>query len=338
MQKEILKKARILIVDDEHANVRYLELTLEDAGYDTVIGTTKSADVLRLFHDFSPDIVLLDLYMPRPDGFEVMQQLEGAGSETDFVPILVLTADTTTETKQRALDCGAQDFITKPLDTVEVLLRIKNLLNVRMHSRYLQTMVRDRTIQLEMAQLETLMRLALAAEYRDDDTGKHTRRVGYVSSLIAQAMSLPGDQVQHIEQTAPLHDVGKIGIPDAILLKPGRLTESEYELVKGHCTIGARILSGSGSEWLQLAEVIALNHHERWDGHGYPSQLSGEDIPLVGRIVAVADVFDALTHNRPYKGAWSVQEAVDEVARQSGSQFDPAVVVAFMTLPHNKLV
>jgi putative two-component system response regulator len=353
----ILKQGRILVVDDEKANVRLLEMTLEDAGYSNVHSTTDSRQALALFREVCPDLVLLDLAMPHLDGFAVMGQLHeemscNGGMSDNSVPILVLTADAASDAKHRALKEGAEDFLTKPLDETEVLLRINNLLEARFQSVLLETKVKERTQeleqrtrdlekrtqQLEQSQLETLQRLALAAEYRDDDTGLHTKRVGLVAAQIAQVLDMPQAQVALIRRAAPLHDVGKIGITDAILLKPGKLTDDEFATMKEHAAIGARMLSGSTSPWLQMAEGIALSHHERWDGRGYPQKLSGEEIPLVGRIVAVADVFDALTHERPYKAAWPVEEAVTEIRSQGGKQFDGRVVEAFLTLPHKTLI
>jgi putative two-component system response regulator len=275
--------------------------------------------------------------MPHFDGFAVMQQLHAAVNG-NAVPILVLTADATAAAKHKALKEGARDFLTKPLDETETLLRINNLLEARFHSVLLESKVQERTQDLEKAQLETLQRLALAAEYRDDDTGLHTKRVGLAAAHIAEALGLPPAQVNLILLAAPLHDVGKIGISDAILLKPGKLTDEECDTMRQHTVIGAKILSGSTSPWLQLAEEIALSHHERWDGRGYPQKLAGEDIPLVGRIVAVADVFDALTHERPYKKAWPVGEALAEIEAQSGRQFDERVLQAFFTLSYESRI
>jgi HD-GYP domain-containing protein (c-di-GMP phosphodiesterase class II) len=198
--------------------------------------------------------------------------------------------------------------------------------------------VAERTRDLEQARLEILDRLAIAAEYRDDATQEHAWRLGRTSALLALGLGLPDREVELIRRAAPLHDIGKIGIPDAILLKPGRLTYEEFEQIKTHTTIGAEILSGSRSQLLGMAERIALTHHERWDGRGYPRGLAGEQIPLPGRIVAVADVFDALTHERPYKPAWSLQEAVAEIPSQAGGQFDPDVVGAFLQLDHQTLL
>lgn len=202
----------------------------------------------------------------------------------------------------------------------------------------LEKRVRERTADLASSQIEILSRLARAAEFRDDDTGQHTQRVARTAALLAESLGLPAEQAVRIRQAAPLHDVGKIAISDRILLKPGRLSDEELVTMKTHATIGAALLSNGRSEIVQMAERIAGSHHERWDGRGYPQQLTGEQIPLEGRILALADVFDALTHERPYKKAWPVAEAVAEIARQRGRQFDPQVVEVFLTLPHEELV
>lgn len=330
------KHGKILIVDDEMANVRFLEILLQQAGYLNVHSTTDSRQAQPLFAKVQPDLLLLDLSMPHLDGWAIMHQLQQQNSAHP-VPILVLTADATSVTKHKALEAGAQDFLTKPLDEIEVLLRINNLLVTHFHGVLLEQKVQKRTQELEKAQLETLQRLALAAEYRDDDTGLHTKRVGIITELIARKLDWPAAQVELLRHAAPLHDVGKIGVPDAILLKPGKLTPEEFDSMKQHTSIGAGILSGSSSPLLQLAEEIALTHHERWNGEGY-NGMKGEAIPLSGRIVAVADVFDALTHKRPYKLAWPVSKAVDEIAAQSGQQFDERVVQAFLSLSPGELV
>jgi putative two-component system response regulator len=250
----------------------------------------------------------------------------------------VLTADLTPQAKQKALSEGARDFLTKPLDFTETLLRIYNLLEIRClhvdlerHNERLEERVRERTQELEQAQAEILHRLALASELRDDDTGQHTQRVGQLAALLARALGLPDDQIELIRQAAPLHDVGKIGIPDSILLKPATLTAEEMERVKQHTELGRRLLWGSKSPVLQMAEQIALFHHERWDGNGYHG-LKGEAIPLEARIVSVADTFDVITHTRPYKPPKSVAFAIDTILREKGRQFDPRVVDAFLGL------
>lgn len=322
--------AKILVVDDEKANIRLLEVLLERERFPNVCSTTDPREVLSLVRDWRPDLLLLDLNMPHLNGFDVLAQLNQEG-EARSMPILVLTADATTPIKHRALAEGASDFVTKPLDQVEVMLRINNLLQTHFHGMVLEAKVRERTQELETAQYETVQRLALAAEFRDDQTGLHTRRVGATSARIAEAMGLSRTFVELIHRAAPLHDVGKIGISDSILLKPGPLTPEEFATMKQHTVIGAQIMAGSTSPVLQLAEEIALTHHERWDGTGYAG-ISGEQIPLSGRIVAVADVFDALIHARPYKEAWPVSEARAEICRQGGRQFAPKVVEAFCSL------
>ncbi len=340
MREDATKKARILIVDDQEVNIRLLEDILgRVGGYTTLKSTTDSRKVIPLYAEFRPDLILLDLRMPYLDGFGVMEELKPLISVGSYVPILVLTADVTPEVKQRALAGGAKDFLTKPFDPNEVLLRIKNLLETRsLHlelqnqNHILEEKVRERTRELEETHIEVLERLALAAEYRDDETGQHTRRVGQTSAILAQALGLPHGDVVLIQRAAPLHDVGKIGIPDRILLKAGRLTPEEFDVIKTHTTIGAKILSGGRFQLLRMAEEIALTHHERWDGTGYPQGLKGDSIPLAGRIVAIADAFDALTHERPYKRAWPVKEAAAELKRCAGTQFDPELVRVFLAL------
>ena len=238
----------------------------------------------------------------------------------------MLTADITEEAKRRALTLGARDFLTKPIDRVELVLRVRNLLHVqhledclREHNANLEAEVAARTQDLDRARLEILDRLALAAEYRDDDTQRHAWRIGHSSGLIAAGLGLDQEQVELIGRAAPLHDIGKLGVSDAILLKPGPLTEEEFEHVKCHPAVGAGILADSSSALLQMAELIAVTHHERWDGGGYPKGLAGEEIPLPGRITAVADVFDALTHSRPYKRRGARTEALAVISEGPGS-------------------
>jgi putative two-component system response regulator len=331
-----LKSARLLLIDDDAPNVLALELALKDGGYSRIDSTTDAREARDRYVRFRPDIILLDLHMPHVDGFEVMQQL-GDIAEATYLPILVLSGDLAPETKQRALSMGAKDFINKPINTTELLFRVKTLLETRFlylqiqaQNHLLEVKVLERTRALEEAQIEIIERLATAAEFRDDNTGQHTRRVGQTAALIAQQLGLSDAQVNLIRRAAPLHDVGKIGIPDQILLKMGRLTPDEFDVIKTHTIIGARILSGSRFPLLQLAEQIALSHHEHWDGDGYTPGVSGDSIPLSGRIVTVADVFDALTQQRPYKPAWPLEEAIAEVDRQRAHQFDPRAAEAFL--------
>jgi putative two-component system response regulator len=337
---EALADAPILMVDDERANILVLERLLQKAGYHNVHSTTDPRTVLGLVAELRPDLLLLDLKMPGLDGFEILELLRvGASASSEpGLPVLVLTADATKETKRRALAAGATDFLTKPFDLDEVLLRIANMLDLRMltlelraKNASLEDRVFERTRELEESHLETFERLALAAEYRDDDTGQHTRRVGRMAALLGEELGLAPDVIQLLERAAGLHDVGKIGVPDAILLAPRKLTVEEFDVVKTHTVIGAKILSGSRSPLMRMAEEIAWSHHERWDGSGYGGAVA-EEIPLTGRITTVADVFDALTHARPYKEAWPLERAIDEIAQQRGDQFDPRIVDAFVLI------
>ena len=327
-----------MVVDDNDANSELIREILVDAGYRHVTTSRDGEDVPRLCRlDPGPDLLILDLHMPRLSGFEIMATLRDVLLEPPYLPVLVITADVTLATRHRALSLGAHDFLTKPVDATEVLLRVRNLLRAHLLQRDLNALVAARTQELELARLETLERLALAAEYRDDDTNHHTRRVGHTVGAIAGAMGLEPDLEELLVLAAPLHDVGKIGIPDSILLKPGPLTTEEMAVMRRHVNIGACILSGSTSPVLVAAEEIARFHHERWDGRGYLEGLVGEQIPLCARITAVADVFDALTHDRPYKQAWALERAVAEIVGRSGSSFDPAVVDAFRGLDHQAL-
>jgi putative two-component system response regulator len=330
-------EARILIVDDEPANAEFLRLVLKDQGYGHLMNETDAraaADSLPLL---APDLIILDLMMPGLDGFQFMERVKSWREPESYLPILVVTGDTTTEARRRALEAGAADFLTKPVSPTEVRLRVRNLLHIRLlheelrgQNAQLEERVRYRTAELEEARQEILDRLARAAEFRDDDTGQHTQRVGYLSARLAQILAVESEQVELIRKAAPLHDIGKIGIPDTILLKSGPLTADERSVMETHTTIGARILSGSRYPLLRLAEEIAMTHHERWDGAGYPNGLAGDAIPICGRIVAVADVFDSLTHIRPYKPAWTVKETLAHFRTESGRHFDPSIVEALL--------
>jgi len=335
-------EARILIVDDEEPNIRLLEQILSTGGYTCVHSTSDSRQVLDLYREFEPDLILLDIKMPHLDGHQVLEQLGSVVPEDEYLPVLVLTSDGSTPTKRRALSGGAKDFLTKPFSSVEVRLRVQNLLETRFlhrtlrdHNRLLEQRVERRTAQLvrrtdelEEARIEILQRLARAAEFRDDATGLHTRRVARIAFLLAERLGLPDEDVGLIRRAAPLHDIGKIGVPDTVLLKPGPLDTSEIEVMRAHAAIGADILSGSRVPLLGTGREIALTHHEWWDGSGYPAGLGDEAIPASGRVVAAADVFDALTHKRPYKDAWSPEDAADEIRRLAGIQFDPQVAAA----------
>ncbi len=334
--RDVLAESRVLIVDDEPATVRFLTRLLNNTGC-KVSSMTDSRGVPEVVAEQQPDLIILDLHMPHLDGFEVMEALGPLRSPARYLPVLVLTGDTSTAVKQRALRVGARDFLAKPFDTIEALLRIRNLLTTRhfytaleREQQRLEQAVRERTQELADTHLEIVERLARAAEYRDDNTGEHTRRVGRLAGLLARTLALSPDDVEMIERAAALHDVGKVGVPDAILLKPGPLTATETAVMRNHTVVGAKILSNSRAPLLRMAEAIALTHHERWDGTGYPGGLRDYDIPLVGRIVALEDTFDAMTHTRPYQAAIRVESAVDMIAELRGRYYDPAVVDAFI--------
>ena len=337
--------ADILIVDDQAPNVLLLERMLEQWGYRNVRSTTQSHEVPNLCAQLRPDLILLDLQMPKPDGHELLEILAPRIERAPRTPVLVLTADVTTATRQKALSAGASDFLSKPLDPIEVRLRISNLLETRRlelemlsQNHLLEANVRARTDDLERARLELLERLAVAAEYRDDNTQEHAQRVGRTVAMLGNAMGLTVGEVEVLLRAAPLHDIGKIGVPDAILLKSAPLTSEEFSVMRAHTMIGAEILSGSEFATLQTAERIAASHHERWDGGGYPRGLAREEIPRAARLAAVADVFDALVHERPYKLAWPLEQAIDEILSLRGTHFDPDVVAAFETLDHESLM
>jgi putative two-component system response regulator len=314
---------------------------LGNAGYSHVVLTTRATEAVELCLARPPDLLMLDMRMPGLDGFAVLELLAPVRIGADRFPVLVLTGDAAIETRRHALLAGADDFLLKPFDRLEVVLRVQNMVEkyrlqvaLRHDNDRLEVAVAERTRELELARAEILDRLALASEFRDDDTHQHAQRIGRSAGQIATAMNLGVELVDTLARAAPLHDIGKLAISDLILLKPGPLTCDEYETIKTHTTAGAEMLAGSSSEVLRLAEQIALTHHEHWGGGGYPSNLAGDEIPLEGRIVAVADVFDALTHQRPYKPAWPIDRALEEVCRVRGTQFDPDVVEAFMDFDH----
>lgn len=330
---------RLLIVDDNATNIALLEQLLKRAGYTNTRSTHLPAEVPELCGSWEPDLVLLDLDMPGQSGYQVMESIQDRMAAPESLPVLILTADPDADARHRVLAMGARDFISKPIDQTELLLRVQNVLQTRQlqkqlqhHNAILDEAVRERTSELEQARLETLTALAFVAEFHDDSTYEHIQRVGRVAAMIATALDCPQRFISHIRDAAPLHDIGKIAISRYILLKPGKLTTGERLNMMRHVEVGRQILAGARSPTLVLAREIASTHHERWDGHGYLAGLAETDIPLAGRITAVADVFDALTHERPYKRAWSLDRAVDEIAKQSGARFDPNVVAAFHTL------
>jgi putative two-component system response regulator len=296
-----------------------------------------------------PDLVLLDLHMPGLTGYDVLKRMRSLPA-TKHTPVVVLTADESREARERALDLGARDFLTKPFDRTEVALRVRNLLEMRAlhqqlqdHNQELEGRVRARTqelwtalqeveksaLELRRSQAETVMRLSIAAEYRDDDTAQHIHRMSRYCEMLAAESGVDDGTVELIRVASVMHDVGKIGIPDSILRKPGKLTDSERATMEKHARIGYQILSGSDSELLQQAAEIALSHHERWDGTGYPEKRAGTDIPIAARVAAIADVFDAISTDRVYRKAMPFPKAMEVMRGGRGTHFDPALLDVF---------
>ncbi len=345
-------EATIFVLDDEPANVVLLQRILQGDGYCNIRSATDSRLGLQQCLENPPDLLMLDLMMPHFDGYQVLETLRAAWGPENAIPILVLTADASREACRRALSLGATDFVNKPIDMMETRLRASNLIKSRLLAQQLRAVnaqlearVMQRTRELERinldlqeSQTEALEKLAQAAEFRDDDTGEHIQRVGRCAEKLALQLGLSAHEASLIGRAATLHDIGKIAIPDSILLKPDRLTNEEFGIMKTHALTGAALLSHSRSPLMQRAEVIARTHHERFDGNGYPVRLAGKSIPLEGRIAAVVDVFDALTHERPYKAAWPIEGALAEIRRCAGTHFDSRVVEAFCTLNHAELI
>jgi putative two-component system response regulator len=316
----------IVVVANEPGLQAVLDQVLTQGGIGPV-ETTMPDRMLEVVAGSRPRLVLLDLDGDG-DGVDQLATLAPWTNATPALPVIGLAAAGAADVRRRARGAGARDFLAKPLDPTEVLARVENVLA----AAQLATQGGAMSVELDQTRFESVERLARLAEYRDDATYEHPQRVGRTAALLAERLGLAPDVVEGIRRAAPLHDVGKVGVPDRILLKPSRLTAAEFELMKSHTLIGAEILAGSTWPVLQLAEEIALSHHERWDGTGYPDGKLEDAIPIAGRIVIVADNFDALTHSRPYADAWDPDKAAAEIRRQSGQHFDPEVVEAFGTL------
>lgn len=335
-----LADSRILVVDDEEANTRALSRVLKQAGFQSVETVNDSRVAVRMIASACPDLLITDIRMPHMTGLEMMAVLSDEVNAEVSLPVLMITGDSDPSLERRCLEAGARDFVNKPFRPSEILLRIRNLLETRVLQKrlaedrsHLASRLSEEEQKASEAQLEILRRLAMAAEFRDDVTGKHAERVGAIAEAMALELGQSAEASALLRQAAPLHDVGKIGIPDSILLKPGSLDGEEFAVMKTHTVIGARLLSKSHSfPLLDLARQIAMSHHERFDGCGYPQGLMGNAIPLSGRIVAVADVFDSLTHERPYKRAFSAGTAVDLMKSQRALHFDPMALEVFLDL------
>lgn len=332
-----VEKPLVLAVDDTPSNIDILYRILkDDYEFAAASGGKDALDALE--SGIFPDIILLDVTMPDLSGYEVCRELKNRAEFRD-IPVIFITARYDEEDEAKGFEAGASDYIVKPFNTVIVKARIKTHLELYFISKNLKQQVEERTAELNKAlakikevSLETILRLTNASEYKDEDTGSHIQRMSNYSVAVAKQMGINENSLEWLLYAAPMHDIGKIGIPDRILLKPGRLDPEEWEIMKTHTTIGAKILEGSSAGFIKLGEVIARTHHEKWDGSGYPLGLKGKKIPLVSRIVAIADVFDALTTKRPYKEPFSIERSFEIIRQGRGSHFDPRVVDAFFAV------
>lgn len=350
-----IAQARIAIIDDDPLNVRLIRRQLEKLGFRALLGLSDPTEALAAFEDFGPDVVLMDVVMPGLSGLELLSQLRRHRRLRD-TPVITLTASRDRITRLQILELNVADFLSKPIDEAELSTRLRNVIEAKRYrdqlnqsAQKLERAVQQRTRELETSRREVVLCLARAAEYRDDNTGHHVIRVGRYSAILASALALPAVFVEMIELAAQLHDVGKIGIPDAVLHKPGKLTDDEMNVMRRHADFGWKIiapmadpkltlpaagggdyLGGTQSPMLVMAARIAACHHERWDGTGYPQRLSGPDIPLEARIAAAADVFDALSTPRCYKRAIPLEQCFEMISAERGRHFDPQVVDAFM--------
>jgi putative two-component system response regulator len=355
---ERIKQSKIMIIDDEQLVIKVVRRFLQSEGYENFVTLTQSTGAVERMEQEQPDVVLLDVMMPEVSGLEILRERRRIPS-LQLTPFIILSGSQDLEVKQEALEHGATDFLGKPVEKIELTLRVKNSLllkqqykDLEVHAHELEQEVQERTRQLERSREQILQCLARAAEYRDNETGRHVVRVGKYARVVGERLGLPKEFCGQIELAAQLHDLGKIGIPDSILLNPGKLSEEEFAVMKRHCEIGreildpfaademeelrqnksdpARLPSNLRSPLLVLAAKIAQTHHEKWDGTGYPLGLKGEQIPIEGRITSVSDVYDALCSVRPYKEGFSVEQALRIMLAERGTRFDPKVLDAFV--------
>lgn len=321
-------KLTVLVVDDVPENIEILRTILQPQ-YKVKAARTGERAMKIARSTPQPDMILLDVVMPDMDGYEVCRKLK-IDPATAEIPVVFVTAKNTDEDETQGLEAGAVDYITKPVRPAIVKARVSTHLALRDQTHHLEELVMQRTMELQNTRLELIRCLGQAAEYKDNETGLHVIRMSHYARIIAQRLDRENEWIQLVFQAAPMHDVGKIGIPDSILSKPGKLTDDEWVIMRKHPEYGAEIIGNHPSRLLSMAREIALTHHEKWDGSGYPYGLVGENIPLSGRIVAIADVFDALTSERPYKRAWAVEDAVELIRDNAGKHFDPQLVSIFL--------
>lgn len=339
--KEINDKKKVLVVDDDDKNLKFLGSLLEFYNYDHE-EARNGVEALEKTETYKPDLILLDIMMPEMDGYEACRRLKNK-PETRNIPVVIITALSDKKSRIEGLNAGANDFLTKPVDKTELALRVKNLLRVKefedflqKHNEILDTEVRKKTAQLQESYIDTILRLTKAAEYKDEETAGHIKRSGYYAALLAEKLGWPKDRVETIFYAAPMHDIGKVGIPSDILLKRRSLNPEEFMLMKTHTTIGKNILTDSISPITKMAERIAECHHERWDGKGYPNGLKGEDIPYEARMYNICDQYDALRSVRPYKPDFDHDKTYKILTEGDGrttpSHFDPKVLEVFKEL------
>ena len=326
----------VLIIDDSDINLTLIRALVLKQGECEAVLFANPLKALEWCRDNVPDLVIVDYMMPDMDGLQFISAFRAMHGRNE-IPVLMITANDQKDVRYDALMGGANDFLNKPIDRAEFGARVRNMLSLRTgqkfladRAQHLEALVEERTAEILDREKELIYRMSRAAEFRDPETGAHIQRMAHYSQVIARGLDLEPQKQKLILEAAPLHDVGKIGIPDYILLKPGKLTPEEMEVMKGHSRLGFELLQGSGSEILRAGAEIAISHHEKYDGTGYPKALKGKDIPLYGRIVAVADVFDALTSERPYKKAWPLEDAVRFLEEGRGKHFDPMCIEAFL--------